>query len=152
MNILQHPNSAQNHEFLITDDIPPLVEPRAYEVMLDFYETALMFKTPKLILTFTIVTQGPAYGIRLPRYYNVKRLIGKPGKNGNFAVGKKGDFLREFLTLFSCKPDRLDRLPISYFNGVTIKARVVTVKRSRNRDIPEALQYSKISELLRVVG
>ena len=57
-------------DFKVADDIPPLVAPGRYRVMLDDYRTAQMFnKAHKLILDFSIVSFGEYFGVRLPRYY-----------------------------------------------------------------------------------
>ena len=138
-------------EFFLEKSDYVLVKPGSYHVMLNHYRTALMFKAPKLELVFAVVSHGEAYGVRLSRFYNIDRFIGKAGKNGKFAVGSNRDFPRELLGLFHHRSPRRDRYPMSLFNGVTIEAKVVTVKRARNRRIPEALQYSKIEELVRVI-
>jgi hypothetical protein len=144
---------ADSIDFQIADDLPPLVRPGFHEVMLDGFQTALMFqgKAPKLILNFTIVSHGADYGKKVPRYYNVAKIIGKPQQGGRFKVSKKGDFLREYLTLFHYEGGRLDRLPMSRFNGLTIKAEIGTVKHSRGKDIPAPLQYSKVLRLIKVI-
>lgn len=141
------------NEILVANNLPPHIPPGKYEVMLDYFETALMFsgKAPKLILTCTITSYGEAFGKRICRYYNVIKLIGPAGRNGKFKANPKGDFLREFLSLFPVRASRLDRLPMSHFNGVVMQAKVVTVKRARGRDIPKPLQYSKIENLEKVI-
>jgi len=89
--------------------------------------------------------------VRVPRFFNVDRLVGKPGKNGRFSVSSTRDFPREFLSLFNYQARRKDRYPMSLFNGVTIEAQVVTVKKARGIEIPEQLRYSKIQRLIKVV-
>ena len=132
-------------------DAPALVPPGEYLVMLDWFRTVTMFKAPKLELVFTIVSHGPHYGTRLSRYYNIDRIIGKPQKGGRFKVGRNRDFTREFCSLFHHTGNRLDRLPMTRFDGATLKASVVTVKQARGQHIPKALQYSKIDQLIKVV-
>ena len=139
-------------DFRVADDIPPLVRPGRYKVMLDDYRTALMFtKAHKLILDFSIVSFGEYFGVRLPRYYNVLRFHGKAGQHGNFSASKKGDLLREMYTLFYHHPKRKDRIPMSLFNGAVIEADVTVVTEARGKKIPKALQYSKIARLVKVV-
>lgn len=140
-------------DFLIEDDLPPLIPPGTYNMMLESYQTALMFqgKAPKLILWFRIVSHGKAFGERLPRYYNVKNLVGNAQINGRFKVSPKGDFLREYFSLFRVDVKRLDRLPMSHFHGVTIQAEIKTVKQARGKDIPKPLRYSKVDRLLKVI-
>ena len=112
----------------------------------------MMGKNPKLVINFQVMEYGDYFGLIIPKYYGVTRLTSKPKKSGGFQVGRKSKFLREFLTLF---PDqsvkRLDRFPMSRFQGVMIKGRVKTVTKSFNqRKIPESLQYSVIEELLKI--
>ena len=99
-----------------------------------------------------ITTFGDSFGLILQRYYNVKHIIGKPQRHGRFKASKKGDFLREYLTLFPSRADRLDRIPMTPFQNVLIEGKVKTVTFSRGKDIPKPLQYSKIAELRRVVS
>lgn len=137
----------------IDDTLPPQVAPGTYAVMLDHFYTALMYqaRAHKLVCIFTIVEHGNFHGVKLPRYYNVKRLIGKPQVGGRFVATPTGDFAREFYTLFQYGGNRLDRLPMSLFEGKTIKAKVSLVTKARGRSIPEPLQYSKVAELLKVI-
>ena len=140
-------------EIEVEGKLPARIEPGIREVKLDYYETSLMFqgKAPKVILIFTITSFGKDHGIQVPRYYNVVRLLGKPGRGGRFKVSPKGDFLREYMTLFPEKPGRLDRLPMSRFKEVLFEAEIVTVKFARKRVIPDALRYSKIARINRVL-
>ena len=138
---------------LIADDLPPLIKPGVYELAFVEYQTAIMFcgKALKLIMNFRIVSMGEFFEVIVPRYYNVQRVIGKPQRNGRFKCGKKGDFLREYLTLFPNQVARLDRIPMSAFENVLIEGKIETVTRSRNKAIPKPLQYSRVSELRRVL-
>lgn len=142
--------SAQ-HFAELDGDRPALIEPGEYELRFDHYETLILFgRAQKLVLWFTVVTMGPYFDtVRLPRFYNVTRIIGRPGRNGRFKVGFRSEFLREFCTLFPVKlPARLDRIPMSLYSNAIIVGRVRTVTKDREqRDIPEPLKYSVIEEL-----
>jgi hypothetical protein len=81
----------------------------------------------------------------------VQKVIGKPQRSGRFKCGKKGAFLREYLTLFPNQVQRLDRVPMSAFENVIIEGKIETVTHSSNKEIPKPLQYSRVSELRRVV-
>ena len=137
----------------IADDLPPLVKPGVYQLAFVRYQTAIMFRgmAPKLILLFRIITMGDFFELIVPRYYNVQKVIGKPRLNGQFKCGKKGAFLREYLTLFPHQVKRLDRVPMSAFANVIIEGMIRTVSRSANREIPKPLRYSCVSELRRVL-
>lgn len=140
-------------KYSISETLPPRIDPGTFDVMLSEFYTAMMFqgKAPKLICVFTIVEQGPCFGKQLPRFYNVSRIIGKEGKGGRFKASATGDFAREFYTLFQASDVRLDRIPMSKFNGVTLRADVALVTRARGQRIPTPLQYSKILRLTKVV-
>ena len=141
-----------NHDFSVDDDLPPKIPPGEYAVQMKTFKTAMMFgKASKLIIDFVIVEQCDYFGLVLPKYYNVKRLIGRPQEGGRFKVGATGDFARDYFRLLQVGHRRLDRLPMSVMEGVTFLAKVSTVKRARDGDIPEALQYSKIERLIKVL-
>jgi hypothetical protein len=131
---------------------PPLVPNGIYDVGFVSYSTAYMFnKVPKLVLNFRILDFGEHNGKVLPRYYNVKRIKGRPRKNGDFKVGRRSDFVHEYATLFGL-PRRLDRVSMTPFKSVIIKAKVEVVTSDyKQRQMPEALKYSKIAELREVV-
>jgi hypothetical protein len=128
-----------------------LVPAGEYQLAFDHHETAVMFgRAPKLVLWFRIVTMGDHFEKRVPRFYNVTRLIGRPCKHGRFKVGRSSAFLREYLRLFHCT-NRLDRIPMSRFEQHVIVGKVRTVRIGGDQKrIPETLQYSVIDELVRV--
>jgi len=138
-------------EAFVTGPSAVLVPPQNYNVTLHSFRTVRMFKAPKLELVFRIVSYGDAFGKTVSRYYNVDAIIGKPQDRGRFKVSRNRDFTREYYTLFDYGGKRLDRLPMSLFEGVIIEAQVVTVKESRGAVIPKPLRYSKIAKLNRVV-
>ena len=131
-------------------DLPPLVEPGTYSLVFVRHHTAVLFgNAPKIALRFRIVDQGTHYGTELERWYNVKRLIGKAGNGGRFQVTARSDFVLEYLTLFTEQVKRLDRISMRPFKHCMIKGRIDTVKQnSKQRKLPDLLQYSVIRELL----
>ena len=133
----------------VIDDLPPLVKPGVYDLAFVSYSTAMMFqgKAPKLIMNFKIVSFGEYFEAELTRYYNIARIIGKPQQSGRFQCGKKGAFVREYMTLFTGRVNRLDRIPMSAYQNVIIEGKVTSVTRSQGKDIPKELQYSVISDL-----
>ena len=138
-------------EMILEPSAYSFVKPGNYRVMLDNYRTVRMFKCPKVELIFSIVSFGDAHGVRISRFFNVDRFVGKPRKNGGFSVSSTRDFPREFLSLFNYEAKRKDRYPMSLFNGATIEAKVVTVKEARGIELPKQLRYSKIQRLIKVV-
>ena len=138
-------------EAIVSLDLSPLVKPGVYSMAFVNHRTALCFGTaPKIALKFRIVDQGDFFGIELERWYNAKRLIGKPSKGGCFHVAARSDFVLEYLTLFTDPISRLDRITLRPFKHCMITARVETVtQNAKQRVLPDLLQYSVIRELLR---
>ncbi len=104
------------------------------------------------MLWFKIITMGSPYfdAVKLARFYNVKRIIGRPGRNGRFKVGFHSDFMREYCRLFR-PPTRLDRISMSAFERQIIVGKAKTVTRGSDQTkIPEALRYSVLEELVSV--
>ena len=135
---------------VIVDDDLPLVLPGEYVFRFVRYSTWLMFgRNPKLIIEFAI-TDDIYSGVILNKYYNVKKLNGKHGKNGNFTTSRKSNFMRDlFRVCPGYPPKRLDRIPMSRLEGIDIRGNVKTVTKGHDqKEIPEALQYSVITELL----
>jgi len=145
-------NADRPAEFGIAGELPPKITPGEYDLVYVRHETARMFKgrAHKLTMLFRIVTMGEFFEAELPRYYNVQNVARKRKKNGNFKVGLKCDFIREYYTLFPGRITRRDRIPMSPFKGSIITGRVITVKEARGRPIPTELQYSRIDQLLGV--
>lgn len=136
----------------ISVECSPLVEPGIYRLGFIGYRTALVYrKAPKVALMFRIIDQGEYYKTEVSRWYNVKRIIGKPGKSGKFQIGRYSDFLREYLTLFPDAVNRLDRISFKPYRSNVITGKIETVTRnSRQQALPELMQYSIIRELLEV--
>lgn len=126
----------------------PLISPGVYEAYFDTWQTAALFggKSKKLILWFALATPG-AMGTRLPRYYNVTALKGKARLRGEFKVGQKSDFARDYCRLLG-PPRRRDRFSVSRFENKLFRVKVRTVESGANQaSIPECLRYSVIGEI-----
>ncbi len=133
------------------DQKPPLIKPGEYPLGFDYHQTAWLFNQPKLILLFTVLSEGDYHGVKLKRFYNVRSLIGKPGREGKYKPsGWSSDLIREYANLFGSVPDRLDRFSLKPFNNVVITGEVKTVRLdSKKREIPECVQYSVIERLIK---
>lgn len=137
----------------IVGEQPPLIEPGKYKLAYLRHETVMLYgRAPKLVVWFRVVSLGPYFETVLPRWYNVKCLVGKRGKNGRFKIGRKSDFLREYLNCFQdrfAETGRLDRIPVSHFKNTIFEGDVRTVKKSSSGgNIPKLLRYSVISRLI----
>jgi hypothetical protein len=127
---------------------PPLVPEGNYSLRFDTWSTCLMWgRQPKVVLSFTVTDYGPHFGTRLQRWYNVTRVIGKPGPKGRFKAGFSSDLLRELAAC--CRPaSRPDRVALTAYADRLVIGQVETVKRdSRQRAIPEVLWRSVIRSL-----
>lgn len=137
----------------IVGEQPPLIEPGKYKLAYLRHETVMRYgRAGKLVIWFKVVSLGPYFETVLPRWYNVKCLVGKRGKNGRFKVGHKSAFLREYLNCFEdrfAETGRLDRIPVSHFKNTIFEGEVGTVKKSSSGDnIPKSLRYSVITRLI----
>ena len=134
------------------DQKPPLIKPGVYSLGFEYYETARLYNQPKLILWFTVLSDGDYHGVKLKRFYNVRSLIGKPGKEGKYRPsGWSSDLIREYAHLFGSIPDdRLDRFSLKPFKDVIITGEVKTVSQdSKKREIHTSVQYSVIERLIK---
>jgi hypothetical protein len=145
----EKPDDDQGQVSVQMDDVP-LVPPGTYRLAFVSYRTALVYgRAHKVALRFQIIDQGDSYGVQIDRWYNAKRIIGKPRKNGNFQVGRHSDFLREYLTLFPDQVKRLDRISFKPYKSHVITGRIETVtKNAKQQPLPELMQYSIVRELL----
>jgi hypothetical protein len=142
-------------DFQLDGDARPLIPPGNYQLRFLHWQTAIMFaKAPKLILTFKVIEPGPYFdAVELPAYFNCKRLVGKAGRYGGFKVGWQSDFLLQYVQLFHRDVKRLDRTPMSEFERHIFVGKVKTVTTtSKQRERPEALQYSVVQELVKVLA
>ena len=130
-----------------------LVPEGRYQVAYAYHETwVYMGRQPKVTFWFLVVDQGEYLGVKLARYFNVKRHIGKPSKNGRFVPGRSSDFLLEYCSLFADSIKRLDRIPLAMLKNEIIEARVKTVKQNREqRNLPDVMKYSVIESWLGII-
>lgn len=133
-------------------DFAPLVPPGEYGLKLVEHRTGIFFKTPRLVLDLQISDFGEYHGVLLHRYYNVARLIGKPGKNGHCKHKLSGDFMMEYYRLFPTDPRlRLDRISLQKFYNQLLIGRVRTVgANNRQQKLPDQLMHSVVGELVGV--
>lgn len=146
-------STARVIKFPAPDERPVLVPPGEYDLAFTGFETWTMFqRAPKLTIWFTIAEPGEGFGQRVARYYNVIRLIGNRGRGGQFKVGGRSDFIRDYARLFSELPRRLDRIPMTRFENRVIRGMLRTVQKDhRQRELHELVQYSVVADLLGVM-
>lgn len=131
---------------------PPLVPDGKYQAVLVRHETAFVFKTAKVFLWFRIIEPGEHYGKELYRPYRVKRLIGKPGKNGSFRLAPGSDLFSMLVRVLdmskrAVRPDRISLRALRH-GVLEIKTRTVT-KDYQQREAVEWLRYSVVDDVTR---
>lgn len=141
---------------VVTGPKKPFIAPGTYKMMLVDYQTVALAhgKAKKLVLWFRITDMGEFLGTVLPRYYNVE-LEGKPRPQGKFKVGWGSSFMRDYATALGSLPKRMNRIPMSAFDGVEVRGQVRTVtsgwayrKGDRGHALPLPLYYSVVERLL----
>lgn len=135
----------------LSGEKPALVPPGEYQLRLTHWETGIVWgRSQKVILHFLVCDVGIHFGTKLARYYNVEKIVGKPGRFGRFKVRWRHDLVRDYCTLFPT-PQRLDRIDLDRLAHTILAARVETVTTTaRQKTLPPALQYSVVRELLRI--
>jgi hypothetical protein len=109
-----------------------------------------MGRFPKVVVTYRIFDMGEQNDKPILAYYNPKKIIGKPRKNGHFTAGWRSRFMWDYANCFG-KPARQDRIPMCRFKDNLVVAKIRTVTHNRDqRKYPEGLEYSVVSELLGV--
>jgi len=129
------------------EDSHCLIDPGEYEVSFLFFHTSTAFNRHSITLWFSVVSFGPAFGLYLPRHYNMAWVK----KGGRFKPRRHSDFVRDYIAVTGEPVKRLDRIPMEdRYTGRVIVANVRTVKTdSKGRKLPELARYSVIDQLLR---
>lgn len=135
----------------LSGDKPALIPPGEYQLRFTHWQTAILWgRSHKVILHCIVCDLGPHFGVKLRRFYNVEKIIGRPCKDGRFKVGWNHDLVREYAQLLPM-PHRLDRLNLERLESLLIVGRVeTTTTTARQKRLPDALHYSVVRELLRV--
>jgi len=133
---------------LLEDDLS-LVPDGEYQLGYIDYRTCIAFNVPRVVVRFKILEYGEHFGKQLERWYRVKCLSGKPKKFGNFRVGKRSDFYRDYVRVIGT-PNRKDRLSFAPLKNEVVVGRVRTVVEGHDQEKLEAgAQYSVVDRLLR---
>jgi hypothetical protein len=129
------------------EDSHYLIEPGEYEVMYEFYKTSMSFNRPNMTAWFSVASPGTAFGLYLPRHYNLEWVK----KGGQFKARPHSECVRDFIAVTGETVKRTDRIPLdTRYKGIIIVAEVRTVtKDSKGRKLPELARYSVIDRLIR---
>lgn len=135
----------------VTNEMPALLPERDYQLRLDHWRTSKLFgRANKLALWFKVMDYGDTFETLVPRYYNVARLVGKPGRGGRFKASAGGDLVRDYARLLAL-PYRFDRLNLSALKDYIIVGQVGTVAFTAKQEaLAPACQYSVVRKLHRI--
>lgn len=130
----------------------PLIAEGNYHAVFVRYDTVVMRMfggAPKVFVHCRIVDPGEAFGVVLYRGYRAKRLTSKPGRNGTILLGRRSELFLTLsrLTTEKLRPDRISVKELLRGRVLVVKVRTVT-QDLKGRPLPQALQYSTISDLL----
>jgi hypothetical protein len=144
---LQSPPFEDDDACMLVEGHKPKIPDGDYQARFLWHDTALLFvRSPKVVMHFEIC-EGPYAQTRLSRYYRVKHLIGKVGRNGRFKLAAGGDLYRTLVRLQDVKT-RPDRISIRPLRSMLFRIGVRTVDRDREgRPLAEGAQYSVIATL-----
>ena len=114
--------------------------------------TKLFFfgRSPKVVLTFRILDPG-AYFEKLVRgFYAVKRIKGKPRRNGTFEAGPRSRLLRDISKLIDSRPPT-DHIPENVIESAVFEIEIRRVDRANGEALSESMQYAVVDRIVRKV-
>lgn len=128
-------------------EAPALVPPGIYRLHFRSWATVnYLDRQPKVVCHFVICTEGPHFGVKIDRWYNVASLIGKPRKRGRFRIKWGQDLAREYLCVVP-KITRKDGVALSHLANFLLEGEISTVTRDRRqRVLPPVLHYSVLKQ------
>ncbi len=115
------------------------------------YRTCIAFNVPRVVVRFKILDFGEHFGKQLERWYRVGSLRGKPRKFGDFRVGKRSDFFRDYLRVIGAPTaNRRDRLSFTSLKNKVVVGSIRTVVEGRDQEkLETGARYSVVNRLLR---
>ncbi len=121
-----------------------------YSACLIDASTKLFFfgRSPKVVLTFRILDMGPYFGKKVRGFYAVKRIKGKPRRNGTFAAGPRSRLLRDLSKLMNSRPPT-DHVPESIIDAAIIEIEVRLVDTVSGEKLTESMQYAVVDRIVR---
>lgn len=130
----------------------PRVPDGTYDAILLYHETACLGRTPKVYLRFRITSPGEYIGKEIYRAFGCKRLLGKPGRNGRFRVGRHHLLFKTMCRVLELQV-RADRVSLQPLKGRVLRVTTRTVTQDyRQAPHPELCWYSVVDEILGVVA
>ena len=152
MSILSFPESATENtgqagygdEF----DVPK----GTYSACLIDASTKLFYfgRSPKVVLTFRILDLGPYFEKLVNGFYAVRRIKGKPRRNGTFEVGPRSRLLRDISKLIDSRPPT-DHIPENVIESAVFEIEIRRVNRANGETLSESMQYAVVDRIVRKV-
>jgi len=113
------------------------------------HATAFVFNAPKIFLHFEITQFGEHHGVRIFRAFRVRRLKGRPGPDGTFALHAGGELYTTLVHLLGVR-SRSDRVTLRPLRTMLLRIRPRTVTTDyKQRPLPEHRRYSTIDAIER---
>jgi hypothetical protein len=127
----------------------PLLPDSEYITRVTHWETAYIFRTPRLFLHVQIV-DGAHTGEKLFAAFAVRELVGRAGRGGRFKTSRRSKLVRT-LTRLTGQRIRGDRVAVDWLRRslVRIKTRTVT-QDSEQRPLAEPLRYSVVADIIAI--
>jgi hypothetical protein len=94
-------------------------------------------RAKELVMWFCVLNQGPAFGLHVPKYYNVGNTDPAEQHASSFKVGFKNNLYRDYVRLVDENPRGGNRVWINSFKDKVFKAEIRLVDRV-DRDQSEA--------------
>lgn len=149
--VVKRPSDIALDDVIFEDEAYPLIPPGEYSVQYRRHETAMVFGTPKVFVRFQVVEPGKCLGVELFRPFRAKALIGKPGRNGRFKLGRRSELFLELCRVYERRRIRPDRVSLRDLSNMILRVSVRTVDKDyRQRPLPEMAQYSVVGEIIDV--
>lgn len=128
---------------------PLLPEGQWFEARFVGHATAIIFATHKVFWEFQIVEPGDWFEQRLFRAFRVRKVIGRPAKQGKFVLAAGGDMYATLVRLLDVK-QRADRITLRPLKHMLFRIKTRTVRTNREHEpIPEHAQYSVVDKIER---
>jgi len=105
-------------------------------------------RSPKVVLTFRILDQGPYFEKLVRGFYAVKRIKGKARRNGEFEVGPRSRLLRDISKLIDSRPPT-DHIPERIIEAAVFEIAVRRVEKADGNDLSESMKYAVVDRIIR---
>ena len=105
-------------------------------------------RSPKVVLTFRILDMGPYFGKKVRGFYAVKRIKGKPRRNGTFEAGPRSRLLRDISKLIDSRPPT-DHIPTNIIEAAVFDIEIRRVDRANGEALSDSMQYAVVDRIIR---